>query len=122
MLLKQESTSQNLGFRQFWRIANRVLNKGEFAVPLLFNGPKCCLLNLIKQNYLLKIFLRTLILMTQVSLYLFFLSRTNLKLHISVTLKIVKKVITNLDSSKASGPDCIPVLVLENLSLNLLTY
>ena len=25
-----------------------------------------------------------------------------------------KKVITNLDSSKASGPDCIPVMVLEN--------
>ena len=25
-----------------------------------------------------------------------------------------KKVITNLDSSKVSGPDCIPVLVLKN--------
>ena len=25
-----------------------------------------------------------------------------------------KKVITNLDSSKASGPDCIPVVVLKN--------
>ena len=27
---------------------------------------------------------------------------------------MVKKVITNLDSSKASGPDCIPVVVLMN--------
>ena len=27
---------------------------------------------------------------------------------------MVKKVITNLDSSKASGPDCIPVVVLKN--------
>ena len=26
---------------------------------------------------------------------------------------MVKKVITNLDSSKASGPDCIPVVVLK---------
>ena len=26
---------------------------------------------------------------------------------------MVKKVITNLDSSKASGPNCIPVLVLK---------
>ena len=34
---------------------------------------KCCLLHLIKQNCLLKTFLRTLILMTQVSLYLLFL-------------------------------------------------
>ena len=44
-----------------------------------------------------------------------FPSRTNLKLHnISVTPKMVKKVIMNLDSSKASGPDCIPVVVLKN--------
>ena len=41
--------------------------------------------------------------------------RTNLKLHnIFATPKMVKKVITNLDSSKASGTDCIPVVVLTN--------
>ena len=44
-----------------------------------------------------------------------FLSRANLKLHnIYMTPKMVKKVIIILDSSKASGPDCIPVMVLEN--------
>ena len=44
-----------------------------------------------------------------------FPSRTNLKLHsISITPKMVKKVIMNLDLSKASGPDCIPVVVLKN--------
>ena len=44
-----------------------------------------------------------------------FPSRTNLKLHnISIIPKMVKKVITKLDSSKASGPDCIPVVVLKN--------
>ena len=44
-----------------------------------------------------------------------FPSRTKMKLHdISVTPKMVKMVITNLDSSKASGPDCIPVVVLKN--------
>ena len=44
-----------------------------------------------------------------------FPSRTNLKLHnISVTSKMVKKVIMNLDLLKASGPDCIPVVVLKN--------
>ena len=42
-------------------------------------------------------------------------SKTNLKLHnMSITPKMVKKVITNLDSSKASGLDCIPVVVLKN--------
>ena len=41
--------------------------------------------------------------------------RTNLKLHnISITRKMVKKVIMNLDSSEVSGPDCIPVVVLKN--------
>ena len=44
-----------------------------------------------------------------------FFSRTNLKLHnISQTPKMVKKDITNLDLSKASGPDCIPVVILKN--------
>ena len=42
-------------------------------------------------------------------------SGTHLKLHnISVTPTMVKKVIMNLDFSKASGPDCIPVVVLKN--------
>ena len=45
--------------------------------------------------------------------------RTNLKLHISVTPKLVKKVITNSDSSKVSHPDCIPVLVLKNCEPDL---
>ena len=44
-----------------------------------------------------------------------FPSRTNPKLHnISITRKMVKKDITNLDSSKASGPDSISVMVLKN--------
>ena len=32
---------------------------------------------------------------------------------------MVEKVITNLDSSKASGPDCIPVVVLKNCEMCL---
>ena len=44
-----------------------------------------------------------------------FPSRTNLKLHnISVTPKMVKKVIMNIGLSKTSGPDCISVVVLKN--------
>ena len=49
-----------------------------------------------------------------------FPSRTNLKLHnISLTLKMVEKVIMNLNLSKASGPDCIPVVFLKNCELEL---
>ena len=32
---------------------------------------------------------------------------------------MVKKVIMNLDLSKTSGPDCIPVMVLKNCELEL---
>ena len=50
-----------------------------------------------------------------------FPARTNLKLdNVSITPKMVKKVITNLDSTKASDPDCIPVVVLKNGELELL--
>ena len=43
-----------------------------------------------------------------------FPSKSNLKLHISVTPKKVKKVIINLDLSNVSGLNCIPVVVLKN--------
>ena len=33
---------------------------------------------------------------------------------------MVKKVMTNLDSLKASGPDCIPVVILKNCEPELL--
>ena len=48
-----------------------------------------------------------------------FPSRTHLKLHISLTPKMVKKLIMSLDLSKVSGPDCIPVVVLKNCELEL---
>ena len=44
-----------------------------------------------------------------------FSPRTDKKLHNTfVTPKVVKKVITNIDSSKASGPHCIPNVFLKN--------
>ena len=35
---KESITSQKLGSRDFWRIANSVLNKGKSVIPPLFNG------------------------------------------------------------------------------------
>ena len=50
-----------------------------------------------------------------------FPSGTNLKMHnISVTFKIVREVITNLDLSKASDPNCIAVVVLKSHKPELL--
>ena len=49
----------------------------------------------------------------QVSLYFFFPLELIWDGIFLVTWKMVRKVITNLDSSKASGPDCNPVVVLD---------
>ena len=37
---KEFITSQKCSSRDFWRIANSLLNKGESAIPPLFNGPE----------------------------------------------------------------------------------
>ena len=57
---KESITSQKLGSRDFWRIANSVLNKGKSAIHLLFNAPEVLFSASDKANCLLKTFLRTL--------------------------------------------------------------
>ena len=72
---------------------------------------RCCLLHLKKQNCLLKTSKNSKLDDSGFSLP-GLPSRTNLKLHISVIPKMVKKIIMNLDLSKASGRDCIPGMAL----------
>ena len=99
----------------FWRIANSVLNKVKSAIPPLFNGPEVLSsasdkVKLFAENFSKNSNLDD----SGISLPVFH-SRTNLKLHNnSAILKMVKKVVMNLDLSKASGPDCIPAVVLKN--------
>ena len=117
MVLKQKSPSlsQKLGSWDFWRIANSVLNKGKSAVPPPFNRPEVLSSASDNAKLFTKNFSKNSNLDDSGISLPVFPSRTNVKLdNISITPKIVKKVITNLDSSKASGPDCIPVVVLKN--------
>ena len=101
---KESITSQKLGSQDFWQIANSVLSRGKSAIPPLFNNLEVLSSLSEKVNCLLKTFNLD---DSGISLSVF-PSRINLKLHnISVTPKMVKKVITNLDSSKGSGPDFI---------------
>ena len=103
VLIKQKSPSlpRNLTLGTFGELPIVFLTKINLLY-LLFNG---CHLHMIRNSNLDD---------SGISLSVF-PSRTNLKLHnISVTPKMVKKVIMNLDLSKASGPDCIPVVVLKN--------
>ena len=120
---KDSITCQKLGSRDFWRITNSVLDKGKSAIPPLFNGPEV----LSSTSDKAKLFAENCSKNSNlddsgISLHVF-LSRTNLKLdNISVTPKMFKKVVMNLDLSKASGPDYIPMVVLKNCEPELLTY
>ena len=68
---KESNTSKKLGFRTFGELLIVFLTKLNLLYLLYSTAWRRCLLHLIKQNCLLKTFLRTLILMIQVSLYLF---------------------------------------------------
>ena len=117
---KESITSQKLGSCDFWRIANSVLNKGKSAIPPLFNGPEVLSSASDKAKLFAENFSKNSDLDDSGISLSVFPSRTNLKLHnISVSPKMVKKVIMNLDLSKASGPDCIPVVVLKNFEPEL---
>ena len=117
---KESITSQKLGSCDFWRIANRVLNKGKSAIPPLLNRLEVLSFasdkaKLFAENFSLNSNLDD----SGISLPVF-LSRTNLKLHnISVTPKMVRKAVMNLDLSKAFGPNGIPVMVLKNCESEL---
>ena len=112
---KESITSQKLGSWDFCQIANSVLNKGKSVIPPLFNGPEVLSSAFDKTKLFSTNFYNNSNLDDSGISLPVFPSRTNLKLHnTSITLKMVKKVIMNLDSSKVSGPDCIPVVVLKN--------
>ena len=111
---KKPITSQKFGSWDFWQIANRVLNKNKSTIPPLFNGPELSSV-FDKAKLFAKNFCKNSNLDDSGISLLVFSSRANPKLHnISVTPTMVKKVITNLDSTKASSLDCVPVVILKN--------
>ena len=88
-------------------------------MPLLFNGPELSSASdkakLFAENFSKNSNLDG----SGVSLPVF-PSRANLKLYnISVIFKMVEGVVMNLGLSKASGPDCLSVVVLGNCDLEL---
>ena len=120
---KEYITLQKLGFQDFLQIANNVLNKGESAIPPLFNCLEVLSSASDKAKLLAKSFSKNSNLDDLGISLPVFPSRTDLKLHDnSVTPKMVKKVIMNLDSSEASGPHCISVVVLRNCEPELSYY
>ena len=117
MPIKQKSPSlpRNWALRTFGKLLIVFSQQDKSAIPPLFNGPEVLSSASNKAKLFAKNFSKNSNLDDSGISLPVFPSKINLKLHnISITPKIVKKVITNLDSSKASGPDCIPVVVLKN--------
>ena len=113
--IKESITPQKRGSQDILRIANSVFNKGKSAIPPLFNGPEVLFSASDKEKLLAEKFSKNSNFDGSGISLPVFACRTNLKLHnISLTPKMVKKVIMNLDLSKASGPDFIPLVVLKN--------
>ena len=114
MLIKQKSSSlpRNLALGTFGKLL--IVSTTSSAIPPLFNSLEVLSCASDKAQLFAKNFSKNSNLDdSDISLPIFS-SRNNLKLHISVTPKTVKKVIMNLDSSEVSGPDYIPMVVLKN--------
>ena len=112
MLMKQKHLTilRTLALRTFGELPIVFSTKVNLLYLLYLTVRRCFLLHLLKQSCLLNSNLDD----SRISLPAF-PCRTNLKLHnIFLTPKMVKKIIMNLDLSKASGPDCIPVVILNN--------
>ena len=115
MLIKQKSPSltRNLALQSFGKLPIVFSTKVNLLYLLYSVARRCCLLHLIKQKLFAENFSEDSNHDDSGIFLPVFPFRANLKLH-NITSKMVKKVITNLDLSKASGPDCIPVVVLKN--------
>ena len=100
---KESITSQKCGSRNFWRIANSVLNKGKSVLSPLFNGLEAFSSTSDKAKLLAENFSKNSNLDGSGPSLPDFPSRTNLKLYnICVSPKMVKKVIMNLDLSRGT--------------------
>ena len=121
MLIKQKSPSlsRNSALKTSGELPIVFPAKVNLLYLLYSTVWRCCLLHLKKAKLFPENFSKNLNIDDSGTSLAAFPSRTYLKLHnISVIPKMVKKVIMNLDLSKASGPDYIPALVLKNI----LTY
>ena len=107
---------QKLGSYYVWQIANSVLIKDKSVIFALFNNSEVLTSGSNKIRLLENSgFDDSCTSLPPVP------SITNLKLHnISLTPKLVKKIITNLDSSRKSGFECISVVAVKKCEPEIL--
>ena len=111
---------QKLGSHEFWRITNKILNHGKPPIPALLNGPEILTSSSDKASIFASNFAKNSTLDDSGHPLPVFPSRTDQQLtFFKVTVKDVSKIIKNLQTGKATGPDNIPVVVLKRISPEL---
>ena len=113
--------SQKLGSKDFWRIVNSVLKRNKSSLPALSTGSdRMATTSAEKAEILCRAFARNSCLDDGGRSLPVFPGRTYASLStLSITVKQVRRIIKNLDSSKSSGPDGIPVIVLKKCAPEL---
>ena len=111
---------ETLGSKEFWRITNKVLGRGKAAIPTLIEGPTQVISSTDKANIFASKFAAHSTLNDLGYPLPDFPPVTDEKLSdFKVSAGQVESLIKELDATKATGPDNIPVVVLKHLSPEL---
>ena len=109
-----------MGSRDFWRIIKSIRSKNKSSVPPLFNGPEVLTSSKDKVELFAKLFSSHSTLDDCGHPLPDFPPKTDQLLHdCQITPAKVAAIVTRLDPSKATGPDGIPVIVLQKCSPEL---
>ena len=115
-LIQSRIETESLGTCEFWRITNKVMNRGKPSIPTIVNGPEILSSSSDKAILFAQMFSSNSTLDDQGHPLPEFPLRTNINLtNFKITPSDVAKSIRRLDNFKAVGPDAIPVVVLKNL-------
>ena len=117
----QERIGQEaVGSKEFWRITNKVLGRGKASIPTLVEGPTQVISSTDKASIFASKFAAHSNLDDRGCLPPDFPPVTEEKIcDLKVTAGQISKLIKELDSTKATGPDSIPVVVLKHISPEL---
>ena len=108
--------NEKLGSREFWRITKKVMGNGKGSIPTIINGPEVIASSSDKAKLFASNFSSNSTLDDQGhSLPDFPPLTDNYLSEVNITARDVGKLIDALDTTKSTGPDNIPSIVLKKI-------